>query len=113
MNEERPPAPVYMAGQGEPVPRHRRNPRRAYDRDGREIRPMDLANAASHGVTMLRAFCRRHAGTTGLCRSTAFRRRQLSAISGCACAAPPAGGRAPRPNRYGRGGIEPRRRPDP
>ena len=57
MGDERVPPSAYTAGQGEPVPRHRRNPRRAYDRDGREIRPMDLANAASHGVTMLRAFC--------------------------------------------------------
>ena len=56
MSETVPPASAYTAGQGDPVPRYRRNPRRAYDRDGREIRPMDLANAASHGVTMLRAF---------------------------------------------------------
>ncbi len=57
MSEERVLASAYTAGEGDPVPRHCRNPRRAYDRDGREIRPMDLANAASHGVTMLRAFC--------------------------------------------------------
>jgi hypothetical protein len=57
MSDERASASAYTAGQGDPVPRHRHNPRRAYDREGREIRPMDLANAASHGVTMLRAFC--------------------------------------------------------
>jgi hypothetical protein len=57
MSETQPPASAYTTGQGEPVPRHRRNPRRGYDREGREIRPMNLANAASHDVTMLRAFC--------------------------------------------------------
>ena len=71
MSETQPPASAYTTGQGEPVPSHRCNPRRAYDREGREIRPMDLVNAASHGVTILRAFCPppcRHEGLVPLDR---------------------------------------------
>ena len=71
MSEERIPPSAYTTGQGDPVPRHRRNPRRAYDREGREIRPMTLANAADNGVTMLRAFCPppcRHEGLVPLDR---------------------------------------------
>jgi hypothetical protein len=38
--------------------RHRdRNPRRAYDHDGREIRPMDLRNMREHGVRSVAAIC--------------------------------------------------------
>ncbi|WP_342167274.1 hypothetical protein [Methylobacterium sp. SD21] len=46
MTEPLYPATAYSSGQGDPVPRHRRNPRRAYDRKGREVRPMDLINAS-------------------------------------------------------------------
>lgn len=41
----------------DPVPRHLRNPRRAYDRDGSEFPPMDIANARQNGATGLWAFC--------------------------------------------------------
>ena len=34
-----------------------RNPRRAYDRDGREIEPMPLANMREHGVRSVEATC--------------------------------------------------------
>lgn len=57
MTDLRYPATAYSSGQGNPVPRHRRNPRRAYDREGRECRPMDLANAAENGVRFIRAIC--------------------------------------------------------
>jgi hypothetical protein len=34
-----------------------RNPRRAYDSDGREIRPMSLRNMREHGVRSVLAIC--------------------------------------------------------
>ena len=34
-----------------------RNPRRTYDADGREIRPMDLGNMREHGVRSVAAIC--------------------------------------------------------
>lgn len=71
MTEPRYPTQAYSSGQGDPVPRYRRNPRRAYDRDGREIRPMDLANAVSNGVKAIRATCPapyRHEGQVPLDR---------------------------------------------
>ncbi len=34
-----------------------RNPRRAYDADGREIRPMTLGNMREHGVRTVVAHC--------------------------------------------------------
>jgi hypothetical protein len=34
-----------------------RNPRRAYDHDGREIRPMSLGNMREHGVRSVLAIC--------------------------------------------------------
>lgn len=57
MTELRYPTTAYSSRQGDPVPRHRRNPRRAYDREGREVQPMDLANAAENGVRFIRAIC--------------------------------------------------------
>jgi len=57
MTEPRYSATAYSSGQGDPIPRHRRNQRRAYDREGRECRPMDLANAAENGVRFIRAIC--------------------------------------------------------
>ena len=113
MSEERVPPSAYTAGQGDPVPRYRRNPRRAYDRDGREIRPMDLANAADNGVTMLRAFCPPPCRHDGLVPLAASRRPWPSGMSGCACDVRRADGRAPRLSQFGRGGIEHSRRPDP
>ena len=35
----------------------RRNPRRAYDADGREIEPMPLSNMCEHGVRSVEATC--------------------------------------------------------
>ena len=37
--------------------RQARNPRRAYDRDGRELEPMTLANLRRHGVRSVDAAC--------------------------------------------------------
>ena len=34
-----------------------RNPRRAYDADGREIRPMSIGNMREHGVRSVLAIC--------------------------------------------------------
>jgi hypothetical protein len=34
-----------------------RNPRRAYDADGNEIRPMSLGNMREHGVRSVLALC--------------------------------------------------------
>jgi hypothetical protein len=39
------------------VTRPPRNPRRAYDADGREIPPMDLANMREYGVRSVEASC--------------------------------------------------------
>src|SRR5918994_848316 len=36
-----------------------RNPRRAYDHEGREIRPMSLGNMREHGVRSVLAICQR------------------------------------------------------
>lgn len=55
MTEPRISAAAYRPGQGNPVPRHRRNPRRANDRDGRKFRLMDLANALARRVKTIRA----------------------------------------------------------
>ena len=40
-----------------PVPRHHRNPRRAYEADGREITPADIRNIRENGATALTATC--------------------------------------------------------
>jgi hypothetical protein len=44
-----------------------RNPRRAYDHHGREIRPMSLGNMRAHGVRSVLALCQEascgHAGS--------------------------------------------------
>jgi hypothetical protein len=39
------------------VTRPPRNPRRAYDHDGREIPPMSLGNMREHGVRSVAAIC--------------------------------------------------------
>ena len=44
-------------GRGRPVPDRLRNPRRAYDVDGREIAPMTLQQAIDSGIKALRAIC--------------------------------------------------------
>jgi hypothetical protein len=51
--------------------RHRdRNPRRSYDADGNEIRPMDLANMREHGIRSVAAICQvvgcRHSGSVNV-----------------------------------------------
>ena len=46
-----------MPGRGPIVPYHRRNPRRSYDSEGRQILPMDLTDAMQNGVRALRAIC--------------------------------------------------------
>jgi hypothetical protein len=40
-----------------PMTRPPRNPRRAYDADGREISPMSLGNMREHGVRAVLALC--------------------------------------------------------
>ena len=49
------------------MPHILRNPRRAYDADGNEIRPMSLGNMREHGVRSVLATCQetscRHAGS--------------------------------------------------
>ena len=39
------------------VPRWARNPRRAYNQDGREITPVTIASLRSEGVTVVTAYC--------------------------------------------------------
>lgn len=51
------PANAYTPGVGDPVPRHKRNPRRAYDAEGREVIPATIANGIQNGATALRAQC--------------------------------------------------------
>ncbi len=41
----------------EPVPRHLRNPRRAYDADGREIAPPSIADCRAKGETTAAVYC--------------------------------------------------------
>ena len=57
MAEPRYPTSAYTAGVGDPVPRHKRNPRRAYDAAGREVAPATIANSMQNGVRALRAEC--------------------------------------------------------
>lgn len=57
MTDTRYPAIAYSLGMGDPVLRHRHNPRRAYDREGREVWSMDLANAAKNGIRFIRVIC--------------------------------------------------------
>lgn len=69
MVEPRYPATAYSNGENDPVPRHCCNPRRAYDRDGYEVMPMDPANAAQNGARFIRAICPppcRHEGDVAL-----------------------------------------------
>lgn len=40
MAEPRYPVTAYSNGEDDPVPRQRRNPRRVYEREGREVRPL-------------------------------------------------------------------------
>lgn len=40
-----------------PVPRHRRNPRRAYDQDGQEIVPPTVGSCRAQGETTAAIYC--------------------------------------------------------
>jgi hypothetical protein len=51
------PADAYTSGVGDLVPRHKRNPRRAYDAEGREIIPATIANSVQNGAYAIRAEC--------------------------------------------------------
>jgi hypothetical protein len=51
------PPGAYTKGVGEPVPRHRRNPRRGYDAEGRETVPATIANSVANGAYAIRATC--------------------------------------------------------
>jgi len=46
-----------LTGQTVSIDRPARNPRRAYDADGREIPPMDLANMRENGIRSVAADC--------------------------------------------------------
>ena len=58
MDAERRAGTIWTPGQGDPVPRHRPNPRRAYDSDGRKVMPMTIANARQNGARGLLVTCR-------------------------------------------------------
>ena len=47
----------WGAGRNDPVPKHKRNPRRAYDAEGREIEPATVANVRTTGATGLLVDC--------------------------------------------------------
>jgi hypothetical protein len=51
------PAGAYTSGVGAPVPRHKRNSRRAYDAEDREIIPATIANSMQNGAYAIRAEC--------------------------------------------------------
>jgi len=55
---KRGPVTIWTLGQGEPVPRHKRNPRRAYDAEGREITPATVANSRQNGARGIMVLCR-------------------------------------------------------
>lgn len=48
---------AYTPGVGEPVPHNRRNPRRGYDAEGREIVPATIGNSMANGAYGIRAEC--------------------------------------------------------
>lgn len=52
----------YSRGFGDPVPRYCCNPRRAYDRDDRQIAPMNPAIAMQNGVRVICSPPCRHEG---------------------------------------------------
>ncbi|WP_264051682.1 hypothetical protein [Methylobacterium flocculans] len=58
MNTEPRPVNIWTPGQGDPVPRHKRNPRRAYDPEGREIAPATIANSKANGAGGLMVLCK-------------------------------------------------------
>lgn len=58
MSDHRGPVTIWTPGTGEPVPRHKRNPRRAYDADGREITPATVANSRQNGARGIMVLCK-------------------------------------------------------
>jgi len=48
---------MFSHGTGPTVPRHRRNPRRAYDEEGREVTPATIANVQENGARGIIARC--------------------------------------------------------
>lgn len=52
------PVTIWTPGRGEPVPRYKRNPRRGYDPEGREITPMTIANARQNGARGIMVICK-------------------------------------------------------
>ena len=48
---------MFSEGRGPAVPRRRRNPRRAYDEQGREITPATIANVQENGARGIIARC--------------------------------------------------------
>ena len=58
MSDDHRPVTIWTPGQGEPVPRHKRSPRRAYDPEGREIAPATIANSKANGARGILMLCR-------------------------------------------------------
>ncbi len=58
MTDEPRPATIWTPGQGDPVPRHKRNPRRAYDPEGREVTPATIANSRQNGARGILVLCK-------------------------------------------------------
>ncbi len=58
MTEEPRTATIWTPGQGDPVPRHKRNPRRAYDPEGREVTPATIANSRQNGARGIMVLCK-------------------------------------------------------
>lgn len=58
MTDEPKPATIWTPGQGDPVPRHKRNPRRAYDPEGREVTPATIANSRQNGARGILVLCK-------------------------------------------------------
>ena len=58
VSAHRGPVTIWTPGQGEPVPHHKRNPRRAYDAEGREIVPATVANSRQNGARGVMVLCK-------------------------------------------------------
>ena len=52
------PVTIWTPGQGEPIPRHKRNPRPGYDAEGREITPATIGNSRQNGARGILVFCK-------------------------------------------------------
>lgn len=58
MSDEPKPVTIWTPGKGDPVPRYKRNPRRAYDPEGREVVPMTIANARQNDARGILVICK-------------------------------------------------------